>query len=153
MRKLPIPLANQSVKDIFLDCIQNLDDKDALEKCVDLIHSDSVAYQELAPLQLGAFQYHTEFPAGVTGERLKEIYSNTFVSRKKFYKEILAPSGLTECPICDTGELDTLDHYLPKSVVPTLAVTPSNLVPMCGKCNRIKSDQMETTPEKMPFHL
>ena len=153
MRKLKIPLEDVSVKEIFLDCIQNLDDKDVLKKCANLIQKDSDVYRQRAPLQLTGFYYQKEFPDGVTGERLKDVYSNTFVSRKKFYNKILFPKDLTECPICDTGELSTLDHYLPKSVVPTLAVTPCNLVPMCDKCNRIKLDRMETEPGRMPFHM
>ena len=153
MRKLKIPLEDQSVKDIFLDCIKNLGDREALEQCADLIQSDSDAYRKLAPLKLEEFRYQTEFPGGVTDTRLKDVYSNTFVSRKKFYNKILFPKGLSECPICDTGELSTLDHYLPKSVVPTLAVTPCNLVPMCDKCNKTKLDRMETEPGRMPFHL
>lgn len=153
MRKLKIPLEEKSVKDIFLDCIENLQDKDALQQCADMIQEDTKDYRTLAPLQLADFHYHTEFPGGVTAARLMEVYSNTFVSRKRFYNKILFPDGLTECPICDTGELSTLDHYLPKSVVPTLAVTPCNLVPMCSDCNKIKLDRMETEPGRMPFHL
>ena len=153
MKKLPIPLSDKSAKEIFLDCIANLKDKDALVQCADIVQRDTTAYEHLAPLHLSEFQYQIEFPGGVTGTRLKDIYSNTFVRRKKFYNPILRPDGLKECPICNSGELSTLDHYLPKSEVPTLAVTPSNLVPMCSDCNRIKKNRMETLPIKIPFHL
>lgn len=152
MKKLKIPLEDWSVRDIFLDCIANLHDKDALAGCAELIQTDSDAYRALAPLRLAQFHYRTEFPGGVTPERLRQVYSNTFVSRERFYDKLF-PKDLTDCPICDAGEPSTLDHYLPKSVVPTLAVTPCNLVPMCDRCNRRKLDQMETAPERIPFHL
>ena len=54
MRKLKIPLEEKSVKDIFLDCIENLQDKDALQQCADMIQEDTKDYRTLAPLQLAS---------------------------------------------------------------------------------------------------
>jgi len=57
---------------------------------------------------------------------------------------------LNVCPACDGKKpdigrkkhrLSDLDHFLPKSVYPLLALHPRNLVPICIECNqRIKGD-------------
>jgi hypothetical protein len=57
---------------------------------------------------------------------------------------------LLVCPMCDGKKpdirngrrLSDLDHFLPKSKYPFLAIHPRNLVPVCLECNeRIKGDQ------------
>ena len=47
----------------------------------------------------------------------------------------------------------TLDHYLPKAKVPTLSVTPSNLIPACRDCNMDKKTDMILAPDATPVHL
>lgn len=42
------------------------------------------------------------------------------------------------CPYCDFGESAELDHVLPRSVWPEFLIHISNLVPICGKCNKNK---------------
>lgn len=58
-------------------------------------------------------------------------------------------SSLNVCPACDGKAPDLIggkresdvDHFLPKSKYPLLALHPHNLVPICIECNqRIKSD-------------
>ncbi len=55
-----------------------------------------------------------------------------------------ANPDLRVCPACLAGLLETringrsaidLDHYLPKSIYPPLAVHGPNLVPLCSRCN------------------
>lgn len=51
--------------------------------------------------------------------------------------------GVDVCPICGIGVPYELDHHLPKQVFPTLAIYVRNLVPICGICNRKKSNAVE----------
>jgi 5-methylcytosine-specific restriction endonuclease McrA len=44
-----------------------------------------------------------------------------------------APDGI--CPLCSLRYVDTLDHYLPKTLYPVFSVTPINLIPACTPCN------------------
>lgn len=44
-----------------------------------------------------------------------------------------------KCPYCSINQPDTLDHYMPESLYEALAVCRLNLVPMCGRCNNLKS--------------
>lgn len=45
------------------------------------------------------------------------------------------------CPYCSINQPDTLDHYMPESRYKALAVCRLNLVPLCPKCNNLKSDK------------
>ena len=51
--------------------------------------------------------------------------------------------GYQFCPSCgESGNPDTLDHYLPKKKFPPFSVTLSNLTPMCGSCQRRKGEEV-----------
>ena len=56
------------------------------------------------------------------------------------------------CPFCDHGQVSTLDHILPKTVFPELAVTPDNLVGACRDCNTAKLATAPTKAENAPLH-
>jgi hypothetical protein len=42
------------------------------------------------------------------------------------------------CPFCNISAAPDLDHFLPKSHFPCLAIFSQNLVPICPECNRLK---------------
>ncbi|RMH47322.1 MAG: hypothetical protein D6694_02180 [Gammaproteobacteria bacterium] len=51
--------------------------------------------------------------------------------------------GRLTCAICD-GTMNhaiTVEHYLPKSIYPVLALHPHNLIPACDKCNSLKGEK------------
>lgn len=67
------------------------------------------------------------------------IYESPFKRhvREKFLTQYLGSA----CPICGQYyDKTTLDHVLPKSKYTQYTVTPINLVPMCGNCNKRKGD-------------
>lgn len=43
------------------------------------------------------------------------------------------------CQNCSLGEINSFDHYIPKSEFPEYVVNPLNLIPICTKCNGHKS--------------
>lgn len=45
------------------------------------------------------------------------------------------------CPFCGTGKLEEIDHYIPKEHYPEFTLFPLNLIPICSKCNKKKSDK------------
>lgn len=64
---------------------------------------------------------------------------------------IVKNSGLTVCPYCNRDYINyraedisgaQLDHFFSKIYYPIFAVCLYNLVPVCGNCNRVKSDQV-----------
>jgi hypothetical protein len=91
----------------------------------------------------------------VTQAAVKWTYSNRLVrtkSSRKFYDVLKELVGEFDCPYCLRREVDELDHYLPKSKFHHLAVTPLNLVPICSRCNKKKTDFVATTEQEQPLH-
>ena len=92
----------------------------------------------------------------VTKRELKDVYSSHMVGRKKparaIYDQLLSKAPLGKCPFCGFGHASTLDHYLPKTKFPLIAVLPLNLVPSCKDCNTGKSTAIATTEEKQCLH-
>ena len=74
------------------------------------------------------------------------LYENRLAGRSSSARVIydalkqIGPYG--RCALCGVRDATTLDHFLPKSAFPALAVNPLNLVPSCGRCNQLKSDRV-----------
>lgn len=80
----------------------------------------------------------------VSKEEMFNIYESKMARRaapgRAIYDKILTAPEHGRCPLCGQRQVSTLDHYLPKSHFPALAVLPSNLVPACVDCNKAKLD-------------
>lgn len=90
----------------------------------------------------------------VTAEEMASLYKNKFSKKnspgREVYDRILSSSD--GCPLCGTGVASTLDHYLPKSRFPGLAVTPINLVPACSDCNKAKHEMVPSNAADHTIH-
>lgn len=91
----------------------------------------------------------------VSSRELKAVYERMYNpdwTCRIIYDRLVgsAPNGI--CPLCGHREADTLDHYLPKSYYPLFVVTPFNLIPCCGKCNKIKLDMVFDSQEELILH-
>lgn len=73
----------------------------------------------------GAKSIHKNYPETYSGKPLDFI-------RKALCDDVL------KCPYCAVGQVNTLDHYMPKSKYKALALCRLNLVPMCWACNKQK---------------
>lgn len=71
---------------------------------------------------------------------------------RDIYDQILAGAPFERCPLCGRGIATTLDHQLPKSEYPILAITPANLVPACNTCNQKKSSKDPMDSSEMLLH-
>jgi hypothetical protein len=86
-------------------------------------------------------------------QELVDAYKRTADSVSKGYSirvRIVNNSGLTVCPYCNRDYINyreknvsgaQLDHFFSKLDYPLFAVCLYNLVPVCGNCNRVKSNQ------------
>lgn len=88
---------------------------------------------------------HRAFTSKPFTEDLKKdmiwLYDNRLlkaVAARPIYDRLILLAPRRVCPICHLAIADTLDHCLPKSSHPRLAVTPLNLVPACSACNLSK---------------
>lgn len=52
------------------------------------------------------------------------------------------------CPICQNKSIDLSenDHFLPQSKFPTLAISRTNFLPTCAKCNNTKGNKIPEFP-------
>ncbi|WP_240660018.1 hypothetical protein [Streptomyces sp. WAC 01529] len=57
-----------------------------------------------------------------------------------------------KCPMCGVGAVRQVDHHMPKSIYPYLAVVPINLLPICSDCNFAKKDQSPTCYAEQTLH-
>lgn len=75
------------------------------------------------------------------------LYDNKFSKidsvGRKFYDKVLSSAKSSLCPYCLQHDVSQLDHFLPKSNSPSLAVTPKNLVPSCSMCNSSKNNSRD----------
>ena len=159
MKFLNPPMPNKKPEDIFELCVENyrdIDKKRRLLACKHLIATDSYGYHSLVPHRINEFTI-SKLPPNVSAAEMKKVYDEKFARvdsvGRTYYDLIMAQAERGICPICGIRMVSTLDHYLPKAKVPTLAVTPSNLIPACRDCNMDKKTDMILTPDATPVHL
>lgn len=141
-----INLPNILLKKIHETCSSGVSDE---EKRAYLISLESVLLNQEAryiPLaksgDLHQIPENEDLSGVSTLEPVKELYDSHF-SRKGskgrgFYDLILLGAINNICPNCNQRSVTTLDHYLPKAKFGAFAISPVNLIPCCGDCNKIK---------------
>lgn len=159
MKTLQTPLLNTTVEEIFHKCVEGYTDekrKNRLLGYTYIIERDTLLYEKKVPDQIHEFS-PSRLPDDDASEELRKVYTEKFARKnspgRKYYNEILSQTPNGVCPICGIRAVSTLDHYLPKSKIPTLSVTPSNLIPSCRDCNMDKQERMKLEPQKTPVHL
>lgn len=84
------------------------------------------------------------------------IYQNRMAAKKSsgrvIYDEIIMAAPHGRCPLCGHRSVSTLDHYLPKTSFPALAVDPTNLIPSCADCNKLKKADVPTIYSQQTMH-
>ncbi|WP_051831818.1 HNH endonuclease [Streptomyces violens] len=98
---------------------------------------------------------HTNDNPDPDKQALLRIYDLGMVTRKEgraLYDRIKARALYGNCPLCGIGEVDTLDHYLPKAHFPLCSIMPINLVPACMHCNHDKGPAVPGSPDTQPLH-
>ena len=146
MRRLPLPSNDPST--VFLACVDRVRDHDLrarLQSVQPHIAFVSASYREAADLR----QFHTIPSEGnvngvVTTDEMSDVYKFRMARKhsagRHIYDSLMAASPLGRCPLCGQGTVSTLDHYLPRTHFPSLAVTPANLIPACKDCNHAKGE-------------
>lgn len=140
-----------SIKEILEDCATSYRSetrngiKAKIFESIDEICNASENYDNLAGQHnWSAFHPHTMVNGILSKEDMCDIYDSKFVKnmkiRTKYYDRIMSLATTGKCPICNIGQVSTLDHYLAKTIYPMYAVTPYNLVPVCKDCNFAKLD-------------
>lgn len=71
---------------------------------------------------------------------------------RPLYDALRGGAPHNRCPLCLHRIVHDLDHFLPQSKYPRLAIVPDNLVPICSDCNGIKRSFVAESPEEEPLH-
>lgn len=159
MRFLKKPLPEIAPETIFKECVdsyRSTQTRDALLQALPRVKADSARYEQMVPLQIDRFLDQidlNELPAKPVAGIYEEKFQPEKAPGRKYYEAIMSQTRNHLCPICDITMATTLDHYLPKSEVPTLSVTPGNLIPVCERCNRVKRDIIHRAPQEAPIHV
>lgn len=149
-------------KDIISDCSASYrqDTHNGIKKklldSVDYISVTSQIYDnEAQEGNWSVFQPHSVVNGVLSKDDMCDVYDSKFVKvpaiRNKYYDHLMSLAINGKCPICGIGHASTLDHYLAKTIYPTYAVTPYNLVPVCKDCNFEKLDS-PLNPDIAPLH-
>lgn len=92
----------------------------------------------------------------LTDDQLRSLYDQQLAHQRgaarEIYDQILAGARHNLCSYCQHSQATTLDHFLPKSWIPGLAIEPWNLVPSCQQCNKHLSTFRATCLEDTLFH-
>jgi hypothetical protein len=92
----------------------------------------------------------------VTSKEMQTLYETQMSSAsgaaRDYYNSLRGSSPLQKCPLCGIGVVSTLDHHLPKSKYPDLAVSPLNLVPSCSDCNTAKRANFPRDASEQTIH-
>ncbi len=150
-----------SASSVYRDCVSSIVDAAARIRFSTIAPAVDAASAALATAgqadTLHQIAVATEVTYGgcrVTKKELAELYSSGLVGEESqartHYDHIRNSSVL--CPYCDDGVVSELDHALPKSRYPALAVTPLNLVPVCKDCNDTKKGLVPKSASERFMH-
>lgn len=150
------------IEDILEDCTasyrQGTRDgiKEKLRSSIGVICDESRIYDNEAEQQnWSVFRPHAMVNGILSKDDMCDVYDSKFVKeekiKNKYYDHLMSLAKSGKCPICGIGQVSTLDHYLAKTIYPTYAVTPYNLVPVCKDCNFAKHDS-PLDPTCAPLH-
>jgi hypothetical protein len=142
VRTLPAPTANPGA--LYNACVSATNDKTLRARLIGYQPRVSAAAQSYQTAGTGPNFHTLTRTAGTTDadKELRDLYKRT-MSRKggpgRATYDLLklsARGGI--CPLCGHRSVSTLDHYLPKESYADFAILPSNLIPSCSDCNRMK---------------
>ncbi|SCW87258.1 HNH endonuclease [Paenibacillus tianmuensis] len=158
MRSLKLP--DFTVETVFRASIERVQDKDLkkrLEACIPEIKKDTEEYAlKASNAQLHLIKKKTHVNGDVTREELEAVYTGRMVPKKGpgrfYYEKLRYQTDDGKCPLCAQLPVKTLDHYLAKSGYPSLALSPTNLIPACSDCNKTKNASSPSRSEEEPLH-
>ncbi len=145
-----------TVREAFESTLKSVDDdglRMRLEAITGAIARNGQLYTQLATgTELHKYP-SVDHVGSVSKDELQTNYRSRFVPfstrRRHIYDEIKR-GGI--CPLCGCYPIHSLDHYLPQSKFPDLAVAPPNLVPSCSRCNESKRDSVPRDKQSQTLH-
>lgn len=158
MQKLTKPVDDAG--DVFTQCISRTRDTELRARLISVraaIVSAAESYEQAATAaELHLLRPHNDIDGVVTQAEMETVYTSRMAQKgapgRNIYDKLLAAPAHGRCPLCGQRVVSTLDHHLPKARFPALAVVPSNLVPACADCNKVKLEKLPSCPEEQTLH-
>lgn len=156
----PLPKPGTDAGDFFSTCLSRIKDPD-LKARLTAVKAQIVAAASgfdaaVEATQLHRLSPHTGVGHHVTTEEMVNVYTSRMAKQgapgREVYDQLLTSPPQGQCPLCGQRDVASLDHHLPKMHFPQLAVVPTNLIPACSNCNRVKLSQRPLTPEEETLH-
>lgn len=155
MKILPKPLFNFS--QVMSACIEGTSDAELAGRLrsIEASLAATASTYDARGIAQDLYLFERVLSVGsVTKAELDSLYtthlSATRGCARKYYN--LLRSASSTCPLCSIGTVTVLDHHLPKSKYPDLAIVPSNLVPACDFCNNAKKAKFPSSAAEQTFH-
>lgn len=157
MRTLPKPRENAA--DVFELCISKVRRKELKQRLAaigpNIVEAANRYDRAASAAELHGFP-RSENVGAVTNKEMIAVYVGRMAQKSQpgrpVYDKLLIAPLLQFCPLCASGRVTTLDHHLPKTEYPVLAVTPTNLVPACEWCQGRKRRAYPTIAEEQTIH-
>ncbi|MER7416487.1 HNH endonuclease [Micromonospora peucetia] len=149
-----------AARESFATCIAGVQDEELAERFNGATESIVLADQRFDEVARSATCYLLDKdavkPAGVERDEMIWLYDVRMAKKRsagrKIYDEIRTSAPYNRCPLCGQRRVETLDHYLPKTHFPALAVSPRNLIPACSDCNKMKTNRLSSSEEEQTLH-
>lgn len=155
----PLDLPKITPASVLSACIggcTNPDLADRIKAVEKTLIATSDQYKQLAEAKTLHLLTRVSEVGSVTKEELKNLYidqmSNTRGAARSFYNAIRNAPINGKCPLCGVGAVTKLDHHLPKTKYPDIAVCPFNLVPACDHCNDTKKARYPKAAGEQTIH-
>ena len=147
-------------KEVFTTCISRVRDaglKLRLIGVTDDVVAASDEFDVLAPqTRLHEIARQLTVGGSVTAAEMEAVYTQRMAKKgapgRDAYDELFNSAPQGRCPLCDQRTVSTLDHHLPKTRYPALAVAPLNLVPACADCNKAKLTSSPANANEETLH-
>ena len=123
--------------------------KDALSRMRMRVESAYASYSASAPLFTGLAPLVNK--GSTDYSRLYSQYDLMASEPRPDYDALLSRLASALCSYCLDGEVTNLDHLVPRTAHPEFSILPINLIPVCGRCNQIKSFPFVSGP-RAPLH-
>jgi 5-methylcytosine-specific restriction endonuclease McrA len=136
--------------EVARECVTRIGDKDRakrVRRAAAALTQNSVALQQrIASHSTVGILANPPVVNGVSDEEMKWLYDAQLGKKDRpAYKgarqRLLAAAPHGQCSYCQFGVAKTLDHFIPKSLIPALSIDPWNLVPCCHQCNNEVGDE------------
>lgn len=158
MWKLTKP--TRTIEETYTTCIsrvRNVDLRDRLNLIKEEIIQASKAYETAATsVMLHTVATSDNIGGLVSVKEMQDVYTYRMAKKNRpgrpIYDELLSAPPHARCPLCGQRNVTTLDHHLPKTLYPALVVTPSNLIPSCSDCNKLKLTSIARNSKEETFH-